>query len=269
MRAASLTTAEVISIGSSVVGTDAHRAGGRRAGADHGRGRDRERHAHGRRRPERRWLHERIAAAGAVRRRVPVVRDEPDEVRAAVDELVAGARVVVVNGGTGISRRDTTYDTLAAMLEKPLPGFGELFRMLSWEQVGAAAMLSRATAGTYRGGVVVSVPGSPKAVAARLGERLIEPELAHLAWEVGKVVCPSPGGRRRSPPSELRASPTRRVVARDEGAERIYPVDALRADRRGEDARDGGCEPPSGRDVAPDHEREAPPAWATRPSHVG
>ena len=114
-----------------------------------------------------------------------VVRDEPDEVRAAVDELVADARIVVVNGGTGVSRRDTTYDTLAGMLEKTLPGFGELFRMLSWEQVGAAAMLSRATAGTYRGSVVVSVPGSPKAVALAW-EKLIEPELAHLAWEVGR-----------------------------------------------------------------------------------
>ena len=102
-----------------------------------------------------------------------------------MDELVAGAQVVVVNGGTGVSRRDTTYDTLAAMLEKTLPGFGELFRMLSWEQVGSAAMLSRATAGTYRGAVLVSVPGSPKAVALAW-EKLLEPELAHLAWEVGR-----------------------------------------------------------------------------------
>jgi molybdopterin adenylyltransferase len=131
------------------------------------------------------WLQERIAAAGAVVAGYRVVRDEPDEVRAAVDELVPSARVIVVNGGTGISRRDTTYDTLAGMLEKQLPGFGELFRMLSWEQVGAAAMLSRATAGTYRGSVVVSVPGSPKAVALAW-ERLIEPELRHLAWEVGR-----------------------------------------------------------------------------------
>ena len=131
------------------------------------------------------WLHEQIVAAGAVVSGYRVVRDEPDEVRAAVDVLVDDARVVVVNGGTGVSRRDTTYDTLAGMLEKTLPGFGELFRMLSWEQVGAAAMLSRATAGTYRGAVVVSVPGSPKAVALAW-EKLIEPELAHLAWEVGR-----------------------------------------------------------------------------------
>lgn len=132
-----------------------------------------------------RWLRERIDAAGATVSGYRVVRDEPDEVRAAVDELVRDARIVVVNGGTGISRRDTTYDTLSAMLEKTLPGFGELFRMLSFEQVGAAAMLSRATAGTYRGAVVVSTPGSPKAVQLAW-EKLLEPELAHLAWEVGR-----------------------------------------------------------------------------------
>jgi molybdenum cofactor biosynthesis protein B len=131
------------------------------------------------------WLREAVARAGAVVTGYRVVRDEPTEVRAAVDELVGEAQVVVVNGGTGVSRRDTTYDTLVGMLEKTLPGFGELFRMLSWEQVGAAAMLSRATAGTYRGAVVVSVPGSPKAVALAW-EKLIEPELAHLAWEVGR-----------------------------------------------------------------------------------
>ena len=131
------------------------------------------------------WLQERITAAGAVVSGYHVVRDEQDEIRAAVDDLVRGAQVVVVNGGTGVSKRDTTYDTLARLLEKTLPGFGELFRMLSWEQVGSAAMLSRATAGTYRGSVLVSVPGSPKAVALAW-EKLLEPELAHLAWEVGR-----------------------------------------------------------------------------------
>ena len=131
------------------------------------------------------WLQEHISAAGAVVAGYHVVRDEPDEIQAAVDGLVEDAQVVVVNGGTGVSKRDTTYDTLSRMLEKTLPGFGELFRMLSWEQVGSAAMLSRATAGTYRGAVLVSVPGSPKAVALAW-ERLIEPELAHLAWEVGR-----------------------------------------------------------------------------------
>ena len=131
------------------------------------------------------WLREQVETGGNRVSGYHVVQDEPAEVRAAVDDLVAEARVVLVNGGTGVSGRDTTYDALAALLEKTLPGFGELFRMLSYEQVGAAAMLSRATAGTYRGAVVVSMPGSPKAV--RLAwEKLLEPELAHLAWEVGR-----------------------------------------------------------------------------------
>ena len=130
------------------------------------------------------WLREAIEAAGHAAAGYRVIRDEPDEVAAALDEMVAGgARIVVFNGGTGIAPRDTTYDVLDARIEKPLPGFGELFRMLSWEQVGAAAMLSRATAGVYRGRVVFSLPGSPAAV--RLAwERLIAPEIRHLAWLV-------------------------------------------------------------------------------------
>jgi molybdenum cofactor biosynthesis protein B len=167
------------------VGTDAHRAAAAAEGpipvglvtVSDSRTPDTDTNGH--------WLRERITATGNVVSGYRVVRDEPDEVRDAVDALVSDARVVLVNGGTGISRRDTTFDTLAGMLEKTLPGFGELFRLLSFEQVGAAAMLSRATAGTYRGAVVVSTPGSPKAVQLAW-ERLVEPELAHLAWEVGR-----------------------------------------------------------------------------------
>jgi molybdopterin adenylyltransferase len=132
-----------------------------------------------------RYLTEQLASAGATLGGYAIVRDEPTEVQATVERLVESCRIVLVNGGTGITARDSTYDTLAAMLEKTLPGFGELFRMLSWEQVGAAAMLSRATAGTFRGSVVISTPGSPKAVALAW-EKLIEPELRHLAWEVGR-----------------------------------------------------------------------------------
>ncbi|HEX9938067.1 MAG TPA: molybdenum cofactor biosynthesis protein B [Longimicrobium sp.] len=130
------------------------------------------------------WLREAVAAAGHADGGYRVIRDEPEQVAAALDELCGGdARVVVFNGGTGIAPRDTTYDVLARMIEKPLPGFGELFRMLSWEQVGAAAMLSRATAGVYRGRVVFSLPGSPAAV--RLAwEKLIAPEIEHVAWLV-------------------------------------------------------------------------------------
>jgi len=132
------------------------------------------------------YLRERIEAAGHTVHSSRIVRDEPDQVAAALDELAgAGARLILFNGGTGVSRRDRTYDALEGRLEKTLSGFGELFRMLSYEQVGAAAMLSRATAGVYRGALVFSTPGSPAAV--RLAwEKLIEPELGHLAWEVGR-----------------------------------------------------------------------------------
>ena len=113
-----------------------------------------------------------------------IVRDEPDEVRAALEEFCGGqARLVIFNGGTGISRRDRTYDVIAKALEKTLPGFGELFRMLSFQEVGAAAMLSRATAGVYRDTVVFSTPGSPNAVQVAV-EKLILPEIQHLAWEL-------------------------------------------------------------------------------------
>jgi molybdenum cofactor biosynthesis protein B len=133
-----------------------------------------------------RWLRERIIAAGHLEVGYRLIPDEPELVAAVLDELASGsARVILFNGGTGISRRDTTYDALADRLEKTIPGFGELFRMLSWSEIGAAAMLSRAVAGVYRGTVVISTPGSPAAV--RLAwEKLIEPELAHLVSEVAR-----------------------------------------------------------------------------------
>lgn len=133
-----------------------------------------------------RWLRERVIAAGHREAAYRLIPDEPELVAAVLDELAAGAaRVILFNGGTGISRRDTTYDALAGRLEKTIPGFGELFRMLSWSEVGAAAMLSRAVAGVYRGTVVISTPGSPAAV--RLAwDRLIEPELAHLVSEIAR-----------------------------------------------------------------------------------
>jgi len=115
-----------------------------------------------------------------------LIKDEPEQVIAVLDELAAGeARLILFNGGTGISRRDTTIDVLTAKLEKHLVGFGKLFRMLSYEQIGSAAMFSRATAGTYRGKVIVSTPGSPAAVQLAW-EKLIAPELQHLAWEVAR-----------------------------------------------------------------------------------
>lgn len=130
------------------------------------------------------YLRPKIEAAGHEVVDYRLLRDEPDQVAAALDELAAGpAQVILFNGGTGITRRDTTYDAISAKLEKTLTGFGELFRMLSFEQVGAAAMLSRATAGVYRDTVVISTPGSPAAVELAWTE-LVEPELQHLAWEL-------------------------------------------------------------------------------------
>jgi molybdenum cofactor biosynthesis protein B len=132
-----------------------------------------------------RWLTQAVEAAGHRVSSRRLIRDEPAAVEAALRSAAAGpARLVIFNGGTGIAPRDTTYDVLERLLEKPMPGFGELFRMLSWEQVGAAAMLSRATAGVFQGRVVFSLPGSPAAV--RLAwEKLILPEIGHLAWLVG------------------------------------------------------------------------------------
>ncbi|MBK8795670.1 molybdenum cofactor biosynthesis protein B [Caldilinea sp.] len=113
-----------------------------------------------------------------------IVKDEPDEVLRVLNDFAAGpARLIIFNGGTGIGRRDRTYDVISRVIEKPLPGFGEIFRMLSYEQVGAAAMLSRATAGVYRDKVVFSTPGSPNAVQLAM-EKLILPEIQHLAWEL-------------------------------------------------------------------------------------
>ncbi|MCY3772486.1 MAG: molybdenum cofactor biosynthesis protein MoaB [Gemmatimonadetes bacterium] len=113
-----------------------------------------------------------------------LIRDEPDQVEAALEDCTGeDIQIVIFNGGTGISRRDRTFDVLNRKLEKPLPGFGELFRMLSYDQVGSAAMMSRATAGVYRNTVVISTPGSPAAVELAW-EKLIATEIAHLGWEL-------------------------------------------------------------------------------------
>ena len=133
------------------------------------------------------YLRDVVGAAGHSVTAYRLVKDEPAEVLQVLDELCAtDAQILLWNGGTGISPRDTTYDALATRFEKTIPGFGELFRMLSFHEIGAAAMLSRATAGVYRGRVVISTPGSPNAVKLAW-EKLILPELAHLAWEVQRT----------------------------------------------------------------------------------
>ncbi|MXW03770.1 MAG: molybdenum cofactor biosynthesis protein MoaB [Gemmatimonadetes bacterium] len=130
------------------------------------------------------YLRTRIEEAGHRVAGYHLIQDEPDQVESALEASTGDdVQIVIFNGGTGISKRDRTFDVLNRRLEKPLTGFGELFRMLSYEQVGAASMLSRATAGVYRNTVVISTPGSPAAVELAW-EKLIAPEIAHLGWEL-------------------------------------------------------------------------------------
>jgi len=132
------------------------------------------------------WLKAALQAAGHVLAGYRVVKDEPQQVRAALaDAARVGAQAILVNGGTGISGRDRTYEAVAGILDKRIDGFGELFRMLSFQEIGSAAMLSRAVAGSWQGRAIFSVPGSTAAV--RLAwEKLIGPELGHVAFELAR-----------------------------------------------------------------------------------
>jgi len=116
-----------------------------------------------------------------------VVKDEPADVTRAIRDALEGAtvRAILTTGGTGIAKRDSTYEAVTALFEKRLDGFGELFRMLSYEDIGSAAMLSRATAGVAAGCVIFMLPGSEAAVRLAM-TRLILPELGHIARELIK-----------------------------------------------------------------------------------
>jgi len=116
-----------------------------------------------------------------------LVRDEPAEVRATIEQQLANpdVQVIIATGGTGLSSRDNTHEAIQALLEKRLDGFGELFRMLSYHEIGAAAMMSRACAGASRGKILVSLPGSEQAVRLAM-TRLILPELGHMVREVSR-----------------------------------------------------------------------------------
>jgi molybdenum cofactor biosynthesis protein B len=116
-----------------------------------------------------------------------IVPDEPTLLEAAVRELVSRADVsaILVTGGTGVAPRDQTPDTLARLFTKELPGYGELFRMLSFQEIGASAMMSRAMAGTARRKAIFVLPGSQNAVRLAM-VRLIVPELPHVIQQVSK-----------------------------------------------------------------------------------
>ena len=130
-------------------------------------------------------LREQIEAAGHSVGAYRIVPDEAEIIRSTLVELAEEVEVVITTGGTGISRRDTTVEVAASLITKPLPGFGELFRMLSFEEIGPAAMLSRATAGVYGSSptLLFCCPGSSNAVRLAAAQ-LIVPQLQHLVWEI-------------------------------------------------------------------------------------
>jgi len=116
-----------------------------------------------------------------------VVKDEPSAIRKLIKQGAKNRQVqaIIVNGGTGISRRDSTFEAIDALLEKRLAGFGEIFRYLSYQDSGSAAIMSRATAGLYKGTIVISIPGSEKAALLAM-DKLILNELGHMVREMSK-----------------------------------------------------------------------------------
>ena len=116
-----------------------------------------------------------------------LILDDSDQLRGVLDELLPddSVDVVLTTGGTGISARDTTFEAITQLFEKRLDGFGELFRMISFNEIGSAAMMSRATAGTVGRKAIFVLPGSPAAVRLAM-EKLIVPELGHVIQQLSK-----------------------------------------------------------------------------------
>jgi molybdenum cofactor biosynthesis protein B len=134
-----------------------------------------------------RAIAELLAAAGHGVEGHTIVKDDAELVRDAIVRQLANPKVdaVITTGGTGITSRDSTYEAVGALLQKRLDGFGELFRMLSYQQVGSAAVMSRACAGLSSGRIVIALPGSEAAVRLAM-ERLVIPELAHMVQQARK-----------------------------------------------------------------------------------
>jgi molybdenum cofactor biosynthesis protein B len=125
-----------------------------------------------------------VSAAGHTISARSIVRDDRGEILAALNAFAGGgAYAAVFTGGTGITSRDVTYETLRPLMEKVLDGFGELFRYLSYREIGSAAVMSRAFAGVMKGKIVFCLPGSPEAVRLAL-ESIILPEIGHMIREV-------------------------------------------------------------------------------------
>jgi molybdopterin adenylyltransferase len=128
-----------------------------------------------------------LTAAGHVVAGRALVKDDAEMVRGTLERqlAIADVQAIITTGGTGVTARDSTYEVVSSLLQKRLDGFGELFRMLSFQQIGPAAMMSRACAGIVAGHVVVSLPGSEAAVRLAL-ERLLIPELGHLVQQASR-----------------------------------------------------------------------------------
>ena len=116
-----------------------------------------------------------------------LVKDEPAQIKGRIQEGLANDAVqaIIINGGTGISKRDSTFEAVDAMLEKRLVGFGEIFRYLTYQEIGSPAIMSRATADILNGRILFSTPGSENAVRLAM-EKLILPELSHMIQQLGK-----------------------------------------------------------------------------------
>jgi molybdopterin adenylyltransferase len=116
-----------------------------------------------------------------------IVKDDPSQIRTLLQRLADPAAVdaILITGGTGITARDKTFETVSELLTKPMPGYGELFRMLSYADIGPAAMLSRAVGGVMNDVILLTMPGSMAAVQLAM-EKLIVPEVGHLVYEARK-----------------------------------------------------------------------------------
>ena len=116
-----------------------------------------------------------------------VIKDDPAQIRTLIEEAAAhdAVQAILVNGGTGISKRDSTFEAVDGMLEKRLVGFGEIFRYLTYKDIGSSAIMTRATAGIFRGRIIFSTPGSEGAVRLAM-ESLILPEIGHIVQQLNK-----------------------------------------------------------------------------------
>jgi len=134
-----------------------------------------------------RRIREMLLSAGHQVAEYQIIKDEPPQLLALLKQYTSrdDTDVILTNGGTGISSRDQTINTLEAHVDRILPGFGELFRMLSFQQIGSGAMLSRASAGTIGRQIIFAMPGSTKAVELAMQE-LILPQIKHLVGELRK-----------------------------------------------------------------------------------